>query len=127
MSPKTEAAPPAIRAGTKPVRDRRGFWRILLAIVVLLPMSAKAAYYMLTPVAGDVTFKESVASFEAHRDVLGGEDAVCRGLYGGSGSYAATSAGEEVDAWRWGIIAQCIRSWRRWPITSWSGHRYNWW
>lgn len=70
MSSTTEASPPASRAEPKPVRDRRGFWRTLLAVVVVLPMPAKAVYYMLTPVAGDVTFKESVTSFEAHRDIL---------------------------------------------------------
>ena len=52
------------------MRDRRGFWRVLLAIVVLLPMPAKGIYYLLTPVAGDVTFEESVTSFEAHREIL---------------------------------------------------------
>jgi hypothetical protein len=70
MSSITEAAPPASRAQKKPMRDRRGFWRALLAIIVLLPMPAKGVYYMLTPVAGDVTFRESVTSFEAHRDIL---------------------------------------------------------
>lgn len=53
-----------------PPRDRRGFWRILLAIIVLLPMPAKAVYYLLTPVGGDVTFKESVTALEAHRDLI---------------------------------------------------------
>ena len=52
------------------MRDRRGFWRVLLAIVVLLPMPAKGIYYLLTPVAGDVTFEKSVTSFEAHREIL---------------------------------------------------------
>ena len=33
-------------------------------------MPAKGVYYLLTPVAGDVTFQESVTSFEAHRGVL---------------------------------------------------------
>jgi hypothetical protein len=70
MSSTTDAAPTANRAPAKPVRDRRGFWRILLAIIVVLPMPAKGVYYLLTPVAGDATFKESVASFEAHRDIL---------------------------------------------------------
>jgi hypothetical protein len=70
MSSTTEAVPPPSRTQTKPVRDRRGFWRILLAVILPLPFLAKGAYYMLTPVAGDVTFKESVASFEAHRDIL---------------------------------------------------------
>jgi hypothetical protein len=70
MSSKTEAAPPSSRAQARPVRHRRGFWRILLAVILPLPFLAKGVYYVLTPVAGDVTFKESVTSFEAHRDIL---------------------------------------------------------
>ena len=70
MSSTTEAAPTPSRAQAKPVRDRRGFWRILLAVILPLPMAAKGVYYMLTPVGGDVTFKESVASLEAHRGIL---------------------------------------------------------
>ena len=68
MSSKTEAALSPTQA--KPHRDRRGFWRILLAVIAPLPFLAKGVYYLLTPVAGDVTFKESVASFEAHRGIL---------------------------------------------------------
>ena len=67
---KTRSAPPATPEPQAPPRDRRGFWRILLAIIVLLPMPAKAVYYLLTPVAGDVTFKESVTWFEAHRGLM---------------------------------------------------------
>jgi hypothetical protein len=44
MSSTTEASPPASRAEPKPVRDRRGLWRILLAIVVVFPVPAKAVY-----------------------------------------------------------------------------------
>jgi hypothetical protein len=67
---KTRPASPASPETVAPPRDRRGFWRILLAIIVLLPMPAKAVYYLLTPVAGDVTFKESVTWFEAHRGLM---------------------------------------------------------
>ncbi|MPZ97154.1 MAG: hypothetical protein GEU96_20130 [Propionibacteriales bacterium] len=70
MIPTTEPAPVTRTESADPLHDRRGFWCILLAIVVPMPMLAKAVYYMLTPVAGDVTFKESVASFEAHRGLL---------------------------------------------------------
>jgi hypothetical protein len=49
MSSTTEAAPAANRVPTKPVRDRRGFWRILLAVILPLPMLAKGVFYMLTP------------------------------------------------------------------------------
>lgn len=67
---KTRSAPPTTPEPQAPPRDRRGFWRIVLAIIVLLPMPAKAVYYLLTPVAGDVTFKESVTWFEAHRGLM---------------------------------------------------------
>jgi hypothetical protein len=70
MSSTTDASPPAHLGQAKPVRDTRGFWRILLAVILPLPMLAKGAFYVLTPVSGDVTFKESVTSFEAHRDIL---------------------------------------------------------
>ncbi len=70
MSSTTNPAPPTSTERAKRVRDRRGFWRILLAVIAPLPMLAKGVYYLLTPVAGDATFKESVASFEAHRDLL---------------------------------------------------------
>ena len=69
MTSTTEPAPASAQPAAQ-LRDRRGFWRILLAIIVPMPMLAKAVYYMLTPVAGDVTFKESVSSFEAHRGLL---------------------------------------------------------
>jgi hypothetical protein len=70
MSATTEPGPLAMAASAKQPRDRRGFWRILLAVIVVLPMPAKGVYYLLSPVAGDVTFQESVASFEAHRGIL---------------------------------------------------------
>ena len=70
MSGTTEPAPLASATAVKQPGDRRGFWRILLAIIVVLPMPAKGVYYLLTPVAGDVTFQESVTSFEAHRGIL---------------------------------------------------------
>ena len=70
MSATTEPAPLASAASASQPRDRRGFWRILLAIIVVLPMPAKGVFYLLTPVAGDVTFQESVSSFEAHRGIL---------------------------------------------------------
>src|SRR5215207_9846957 len=66
----TEPALHASPVPAKPVRDRRGFWRILLAILVLLPMPAKAVFYVLSPVEGDASFKESVSSFAAHEDLL---------------------------------------------------------
>ena len=66
-------AEPVHRTETPPAgqpRDRRGFWRILLAVVAPLPFLAKGVFYVLSPVPGDASFNEAVASFEAHRGVL---------------------------------------------------------
>lgn len=70
MTAATDAAPAANRAQAKPVRDRRGFWRILLALILPVPMLAKGVYYVLTPVAGDATFQASVSWFETHRELM---------------------------------------------------------
>jgi hypothetical protein len=70
MSATTEAAHPPVPARANPVRDRRGFWRILLAVVAPLPMLAKGVFYMLSPTSGDASFKDTVAAFDAHRDLL---------------------------------------------------------
>lgn len=63
-APRIDAAP----SGTQ--HDRRGFWRIVLAVVVPMPMLAKGIFYLLSPVDGDASFKDSVAAFEAHRSLL---------------------------------------------------------
>lgn len=70
MATTTHAASATAGANAKPVRDRRGFWRLLLALVVPMPMLAKGVYYLLTPVDGDVSFQGTVAAFEQHRGVL---------------------------------------------------------
>jgi hypothetical protein len=59
--------------GTGPLEslhDRRGFWRILLALVAPVPMLAKGVFYLVSPAAGDASFKDTVAAFEAHRELL---------------------------------------------------------
>jgi hypothetical protein len=53
-----------------PARDRRAFWRVLLAVLVPLPWLAKGVYYYLVPVEGDASFTSSVTAFEAHDGVL---------------------------------------------------------
>ncbi|WP_248960759.1 proton-conducting transporter transmembrane domain-containing protein [Sphaerisporangium perillae] len=58
----TAAGPSAAR----PLRDVRGFWRVLLAVVAPLPMIAKGVYYLLSPVEGGAEFKDTVAAFAAH-------------------------------------------------------------
>lgn len=70
MSATTEPAPLAGAASATQPADRQGFWRILLATIVVLPMPAEGIFYLLTPVAGDATFQKSVTSFEAHRGIL---------------------------------------------------------
>lgn len=52
----------AIQAPTaRPLRDVRGFWRVLLAIVAPIPMLAKGVYYLVAPVPGgadvDTTYR----------------------------------------------------------------------
>jgi hypothetical protein len=59
----TEATP-------RPVHDRRGWWRVLLAVVAPIPMLAKGVFYLLSPVSGDAGFHESVRAFTAHPDLL---------------------------------------------------------
>jgi hypothetical protein len=70
MSSTTEPVSAANAAAPEQLHDQRGFWRILLAVVTALPMLAKGVYYVLSPVSGDASFKESVAAFEAHQDLL---------------------------------------------------------
>jgi hypothetical protein len=62
------ATPPK---AVKPLRDTRGFWRVLLAIIAPLPMLSKAIYYVITPVNGDADFKDTVAAFAAHQKLAG--------------------------------------------------------
>jgi len=70
MSSRTGAAVATRRARATAIHDRRGFWRVLLAVIAPLPFLAKGLYSMLVPVAGDIGFEQYVAAFEAHRDVI---------------------------------------------------------
>lgn len=60
----------AVPSAAKPLRDVRGFWRILLAVIAPLPVLAKGIYYLLIPVDGDAGFSDTVAAFTAHRELL---------------------------------------------------------
>ena len=51
-------------------RDTRGYWRGLLAVVAPLPMLAKGVFYVLSPVAGDASYADTVAAFRAHQDLI---------------------------------------------------------
>jgi hypothetical protein len=70
MSSTTEPVSRTNPPSTQPPRDRRSFWRILLAVIAPMPMLAKGVAYFLSPVAGDASFEETVSAFEAHRDLL---------------------------------------------------------
>ncbi|MGH3474394.1 MAG: hypothetical protein ACRDOT_05700 [Aeromicrobium sp.] len=69
MSPTTEptAAP---SAPTKELRERRGFWRILLAIIAPMPFLAKGVFDLLSPVEGDAGFADSVTAYEANSQLI---------------------------------------------------------
>jgi hypothetical protein len=70
MTSETRLATTAVTAA-KPPRDVRGFWRILLAVIAPLPILAKGIFYVISPVDGDADFRESVAAFANHRQLLG--------------------------------------------------------
>jgi hypothetical protein len=52
-------------------RDIRSGYRRLLASVAPLPLVAKGIYYLLTAVPGDASFADTVAAYQAHRELLG--------------------------------------------------------
>ena len=52
----------------KPLRDVRGFWRILLAVIAPLPMLSNGIYYLLSPTEGNAPFEENLAAAIAHGD-----------------------------------------------------------
>ncbi|MEV1168861.1 hypothetical protein [Nonomuraea sp. NPDC049784] len=53
----------------KPLRDTRGFWRLLLAMIAPLPMLAKAVYYLLSPVDGGAEFADTVTAYTADQQL----------------------------------------------------------
>jgi len=67
---RTAAGPAPTPAPPRPLRDTRGFWRFLLAIIAPLPMLAKGIFYVLSPVNGGEGFRETVAAFAAHRQLV---------------------------------------------------------
>ena len=70
MSTATRAAATGSPAKSRAARERRGFWRIVLAIVAPLPFLAKGVYYLVSPAPGDASFHETVTAFEAHQGLL---------------------------------------------------------
>jgi hypothetical protein len=63
---------PTATPAAKPLRDVRGFWRILLAVLAPLPMLAKAVYYLLIPADGDAGFTATVDAYAAHKGLVAG-------------------------------------------------------
>jgi len=70
MTSAITTAHPANPTTARPLRDLRGFWRVLLAVIAPLPMLAKGVYYLLVPVEGGASFEDTFAAFAAHRDLI---------------------------------------------------------
>jgi hypothetical protein len=56
---------------TKPLRDVRGFWRILLALIAPLPMIGMGLYYIFSPIGGGESFEATVAAYAANEQLVG--------------------------------------------------------
>jgi len=56
---------------TKPLRDVRGFWRILLAVIAPLPMLGMGLYNIFSPVDGGSSFEDTVAAYAANEQTIG--------------------------------------------------------
>jgi len=69
MQTDTLAAPTGSPA-RKPLRDVRGFWRILLVVVAPLPMIGMGLYYILSPVDGGTSFEDTATAYAAHLDLV---------------------------------------------------------
>ncbi len=67
MQPDTDTRATA----RKPLRDVRGFWRVLLAVVAPLPMLGMGIHYILSPVDGGESFEATVAAYAAHEQAAG--------------------------------------------------------
>ncbi|MFB7569711.1 hypothetical protein [Streptomyces sp. NPDC056165] len=61
----TQAASPQ---QPKPLKDVRGFWRVLLAVLAPLPMTGMGLSYILSPVDGGSSFEDTVTAYTGHLD-----------------------------------------------------------
>ena len=50
---------------TRKLRDVRGFWRVLLAVIAPLPMLFMGLYYVLSPINGNSPFETTLAAVTA--------------------------------------------------------------
>jgi uncharacterized protein DUF4386 len=64
----SETAVPVTAA--RPLRDVRGFWRVLLAVIAPLPMLFMGIKYVLSPDDGAETFEQTVTLYTQHKDQL---------------------------------------------------------
>jgi hypothetical protein len=64
-----QSAPLGTRTA-RPLRDVRGFWRVLLAVIAPLPMLFMGVKYILSPSNGGESFERTVELFAANRDRL---------------------------------------------------------
>jgi hypothetical protein len=60
-----------MQAPTKTLKDVRGFWRTLLALVAPLPMLGMGIFYLLTPIDGGASFEDTVAAYAANEQLVG--------------------------------------------------------
>ena len=65
-----ETAPSVSPTRTRPLRDVRGFWRVLLAVIAPLPMLFMGIKYALSPDDGAETFEQTVTLYAQHKDQL---------------------------------------------------------
>lgn len=62
----TSADSDALQSTTSRARsDVRGLWRTILAVIAPLPLVAKGIEYVVSPVDGDATFRQTVAAYAA--------------------------------------------------------------
>jgi hypothetical protein len=57
-------------SGTPTVRDVRGFWRVLLAVIAPLPMLFMGIKYVISPNDGGEKFDQTVSLYASHRGLL---------------------------------------------------------
>jgi hypothetical protein len=71
MTTTASAAAPAAPTSAKPLKDVRGFWRILLAVIAPLPMLGMGIYYLFSPINGGESFEDTVAAYAANEQLVG--------------------------------------------------------
>jgi hypothetical protein len=67
---RTDTATLAAASPARPLRDMRGFWRVLLAVIAPLPMLAQGIYYVFSPIDGGADFRDTLAAYAAHQQLL---------------------------------------------------------